>query len=85
MTTIFTVPEGSSRFRALPISASSVEACCTEMPGAKRTEIISIDSSISGKNVAGSRVAPQMLVATNAAEAAMTIQRRSTTRLNRLA
>ncbi len=53
VTTMSTVPGGSSLVSVRPIRASSADACCTEMPGAKRTEIISIDSSISGKKVDG--------------------------------
>ena len=72
---ISTVPGGSSRVMALPISAMVAAAAVTEMPGARRTYSVSMDSSISGKNVVGRRDAVQPAPTTRTSDAPMTAAR----------
>jgi hypothetical protein len=60
--------------------ASCADASGTEIPGANRTEIVSIDSSMSGKNVLGRRDAAHPLTPTSAITAAITSRRIGNTR-----
>jgi hypothetical protein len=64
-TTISTVPLGRPLVSAWPIAVIFFAASSTEMPGEKRTYIMSIASSISGKNVLGRREAAHPAPATS--------------------